>query len=145
MNEEISVWTIETWVNSFTDKYPSSNKQVLEFIYRTTERSPEVLSDFFSNGFCYYFAVMLKMNFGGNIKWLKYRSHIVWQDNNGICYDVWGVFDDYDDQELLPIEILGNCLELFTHKGEPWTEEKLSEEKAKLESRIILYEKRRKE
>ena len=68
--------------------------------------------------YCYYsktfvnsnliviFAVILQNEFGGEIKWIKGCSHIVWVDENGLAYDIEGFRNDLCLVELVPLSML---------------------------------------
>lgn len=81
------------------------------------------ITHLFCNGYCYYFANMLKTAFGGRICWPQDRGHIVWVDcdedcsvnelQNAIAYDITGVFQDY--KRLWPVEYLGETIAGFIH------------------------------
>lgn len=99
-------------------------EEVLTFIhdFKTNKgaHANDTLDKLFSQGYCYYFAVILKEAFGGEIVWPKYHSHIVWHDTvDNICYDIWGVYKDYVETDLIPINVL-SCknLALFRHVDE---------------------------
>ena len=66
---------------------------------------------------------MLKTAFNrGDICWHRNRAHIVWRDDNGVAYDISGVFYDYEEGDLLSVEnSLGNLLVDFKHTGEKYT------------------------
>ena len=116
--------TRDEWVGHFLEKYPGSNSKVLEFIFdminhQATVESVDVIEMLFSSGYCYHFATILKNLFGGEIMWHKYHGHIVWcESDTQICYDVHGVFIDYNEQDIIPISVLGDVgLESFLHRG----------------------------
>lgn len=95
-----------------------NKEQVLSFIKNFVSRAkdPEVVKDLFLEGYCYYFASMLKEAFNrGTICWVKDRGHIVWQDMDGTAYDILGEFTDYD--ELLPASTLYAGILDFKHNG----------------------------
>lgn len=83
----------------------------------------DVLTIFFLNGYCYYFAQILNTAFsGGTVCWSVDRGHIVWLDGtdleNDIAYDITGVYEDYE--ELRPVSYLGTTLIDFLHNDEKW-------------------------
>ena len=135
------------WVQTTLEKFPEANPEVLEFIetvgsWNTTkdteyEQSPEHL---FSNGLCWYFAKMLQENFGGEVMWHKFYSHIVWLSEDNIAYNAHGVFEDYGEGELLPVSVLSETEQkVFRHIGH-FTDEKVL--KAQLETcyNVLEYE-----
>ena len=78
----------------------------------------------FCAGYCYYFANMLKMAFGGTVCWAQDRGHVVWVDCDdctldelqcAIAYDITGVHEDYE--RLWPVEYLGGAVIDFMHNG----------------------------
>ena len=79
----------------------------------------------FCAGYCYYFAHMLEMAFGGKVCWIQDRGHIGWADcdkdctleqlQNAIVYDITGIADDYE--RVWPIEYLGNAIVDYMHNG----------------------------
>jgi len=77
---------------------PNANEQVLQFIYNfawhkaSTETEHEQIRCLFMDGYCYYFATMLKTAFKrGEICWCAPYGHFVWLDTNGVPYDIEGV------------------------------------------------------
>ena len=51
------------------------------FSTRTEDKVSNPIASLFTNGFCYYFAVILKDAFNrGEICWHKNYGHIVWRD-----------------------------------------------------------------
>lgn len=139
------------WVKEILEQYPIADPNILDFIFRTTyQPNPETLeyeqtiACHYSAGYCYYFAVILQLNFGGEIRWLKNRSHIVWEDTRtNILYDCWGVFVDYQDEEIVPVELLGDCIELYKHGiAYRWSEDTIRQKQLELQKRINEYEKK---
>lgn len=106
------------WVASFTRM--GYNPDVIEFIanvlYKGSNESGAV-AELFASGYCYYFACMLQDAFKrGTVCWILNRSHIVWVDTDGIAWDIYGIFDDYGEGELVPIsDMLEDDLDLFRH------------------------------
>lgn len=102
-----------------TGRFKNTNPDVINFIAAIKFRSSsadyqEGVEDLFSNGYCYYFACMLKAAFDrGDVCWHNGYGHIVWVDTNDIAYDINGVFDDHagvvrhgggDRDQLVPLE-----------------------------------------
>lgn len=122
-------WTKETWIQSQLDSQPKARRDVLEFIWDITtpcsiksKDGQEVLTSQFASGYCYYFALILKDAFDGEMMWVKGRGHIVWCDtDNHVCYDSWGVYQvdiSRDGSgEPVTLELLGSDLESFRHRG----------------------------
>lgn len=101
-------------------------EKVLSFIggmhdvatYNFEEDSIDSLYDVFENGYCYYFANILNLAFPalGRVVWIRNHGHIVWQSNfSGICYDISGIYVDYEDGDLVEVGRLGNLLKDFQH------------------------------
>jgi len=117
------------YIKSQVDRHPKVRKDVLSFIYDIDNKSTQYDSNIkekiyffrtpaeimFADGYCYYFALILKDAFGGSIMWHKNHGHIVWMDENKICYDIYGVFDDYGEGDIVPISELGEKLIYFKH------------------------------
>ena len=98
-----------------------SNPKVLEFIDDFLNRctnSPEerkVLRDTFMNGYCYYFAVILKTAFDrGEVCWVAPHGHIAWVDVNGCPYDIEGVCAT-EAQYFIPVSYMGWAISDFMH------------------------------
>lgn len=107
------------------------NLNVIEFIDSITNfpdrkgNIGEHIDHLFCAGYCYYFAHMLKLAFGGRVCWVENRSHIVWADcdincsldalQEAVAYDITGVFDDYE--RIWPAEYLGETIVDFMHNG----------------------------
>ena len=140
--------TMQEWCDNQINKWPHIpiNRDILEFIYRinshsNTPEGSDAIESLFSAGYCYYFALMLKENFEGRIIWLKNRSHIIFMDENEVAYDNWGLYLEYLEEEVLPVEILGEALELFKHGKEySWSKKKIREVQLELQKRINAYE-----
>ena len=102
----------------------SRKEQILKFIdnfvtnLHRQESSP--ITSLFGNGYCYYFALILRDAFGGEIVWPKYHGHIVWHDiNDNLCYDIYGLYTDWTDTDLIPMSVLGPTnLAAFKHIDE---------------------------
>lgn len=114
----------EEWIKGWTSgRYAEVNKDVITFIsnflYADKEGSDTVY-ELFASGYCYYFAKILQEAFNrGEICWHRNYGHIVWMDTDGIAYDIGGVFTDYNDGDLLPVEkSLGDMIVVFKHTGE---------------------------
>lgn len=116
----------EEWINGFTTgRYKKADKDVIEFIanilyHNNKETGSNAIYNLFSCGYCYYFAIMLKDAFGrGEVCWHRNHGHIVWLDETDIAYDIGGVFEDYNDGDLLPIDdSLGEMICDFKHNGQ---------------------------
>lgn len=110
----------EMWIHAWThDKWEFSDPLVIRFIadilYRTnSDEGIEAIYQLFAAGYCYYFANMLKLAFNrGTVCWHKGFGHIVWVDTDGIAYEIGGIFFDYGEGDLVPVEELGDGLKDF--------------------------------
>lgn len=99
--------------------HPNANTTVLTFIYDfytlhgNDSSNMEYMRLTFHAGYCYYFAVMLKTAFNrGKICWAAPFSHIVWQDDDDMVYDVEGVYEGEADY-FIPIEMIGDSIKDF--------------------------------
>lgn len=78
----------------------------------------EIIREQFRNGYCYYFAHILKVAFNnGEVCWAAPFGHFVWKYNNEI-YDIEGVY--YGEAELfIPETFMGDSVKDFKHvRGE---------------------------
>ena len=121
----------DRWIKSQIEIYnlKGIREDVLNFIWNFSnsvnkENSTTIISELFSNGYCYYFALILRDAFGGEIMWLNNKGHIVWVDRKTmIPYDINGVYIDATPCDLIPLELLGEtCLEEFRHRGKSYSE-----------------------
>lgn len=89
---------------------PKADRDVLAFIQGFYANGD--IRDTFMNGYCYYFAHMLKQAFNkGEVCWTVGIGHIVWV-YNGIPYDVEGVYSG-SANEFIPEEYLGEAINDF--------------------------------
>lgn len=100
--------------------HPNADPAVLGFITdmmshaARTEDEYEVLRSTFRNGYCYYFAHMLKQAFGrGEVCWAAPFGHMVWVDADGTAYDVEGLYTDGEEAYLVPESCLGDSVKDF--------------------------------
>lgn len=115
------------------DRYKDKvNLDVIKFIDTISSFSDrdgkisDNIDHLFCAGYCYYFANMLKIAFGGTVCYAQDRGHIVWVDcdhnstfedlQQSIAYDITGVFEDYE--WLFPVEYLGSTISDYKHTGE---------------------------
>lgn len=115
------------------DRYKDKvNLDVIKFIDTVSsfpDRDGKVsdnIDHLFCAGYCYYYANILKLAFGGKVCWAQDRGHIVWVDcasdstfkdlQQSVAYDITGVFEDYE--YLFPIEYLSNAISDYKHTGE---------------------------
>lgn len=116
----------DEWIHGWTTgRFENSNKDVItfisDFLYKKTPHvsdgdSSDVIYQLFGCKYCYYFACILKIAFNrGDVCWHKGHGHIVWRDDNGVAYDIGGVFEDYGDGDLIPVETIGTIVDDFKH------------------------------
>lgn len=107
------------------------NMEVIKFIDEVScfpDRDGHVsenIDHLFCAGYCYYFANMLKLAFGGRVIWVHDRGHIAWADcpedasfeelQKAVVYDITGIYDDYE--RVWPIEYLGDLVVDYMHNG----------------------------
>lgn len=88
----------------------------LDFINEFRGDSEDIRSKF-RNGYCYYFAKMLKITYGrGDICLTAPFGHFVWVDEtDDKAYDIEGLYEmkDHDAYYLIPEERLGNFINDF--------------------------------
>lgn len=89
---------------------------ILDFLSHSKEENVEnVLKDQFSNGYCYYFAVILRTAFNrGEVCWCSPYPHICWVDEDGVPYDIYGICTSEAD-EYIPVSFLRDTLQTFMH------------------------------
>lgn len=100
------------------DYQPDSNiiMFIESFLYSNTHNDDEreVLRKIFMNGYCYYFAHMLKEAFvTGEVCWCAPYSHFVYL-HEGVPYDIEGVSITEADY-FIPEKFLDNALFDFKH------------------------------
>lgn len=101
--------------------FPGANRQVLQFIIDlatcavSTEPEYEAIRCTFRAGYCWHFATLLKATFKrGTVCWAAPFGHFVWLDDNGVVYDVEGVYcGEY--VYFIPESYLGDMLNDFLH------------------------------
>lgn len=131
--------------NKFIDDnlrfYPKANKNVLTFIanflgcHGTDASNVEHLRATFHAGYCYYFAVILKTAFQrGEVCWVAPFGHMVWQDTDGMVYDIEGVYSG-ESEHFIPYQMIGDGIWDFMHV--PGLEYNMSQEE--LDSIIKKY------
>lgn len=108
------------WLKKIQKIHPKADEEVLRFIYDFSVKqgygeAEEVLYQQFANGYCYYFACILKVAFNrGEICWAAPFGHIVWVDENGIPYDISGVNESETD-DYIPEYMMGDTILDFKH------------------------------
>ena len=95
---------------------------VLTFINKFKELYPHELEDIFSDGWCYYFAIMLRARFGGRIYYLPIDNHFVCKIGE-LFYDINGVvipeeevpWDEYKYEDIIHTRrIIRDCIMKLT-------------------------------
>jgi len=103
---------------------PKASREILDFIngfVGPNAQRKKILSEVFTQGYCYYFALILKDAFGEMIAYIQRDGlhHIVWLDTrengSGLAYDIDGVVEEYEF--LVPAIDLLSDLESFRHRG----------------------------
>lgn len=107
------------------------DEKVMDFIHRfvtlfgrLTPVESSILASVFSQGFCYYFAIILKEAFGcGDICITSDCNHVVWVYKN-IAYDIGGVYNRYPrsanignffNGNLIPISMVPHYMDSYKH------------------------------
>ena len=80
----------ENWFQQQQKIHPDANRKILQFIFRFQQSSPDMIR-VFTTGYCYYFAVLLKDAFDGNIYLNPEKDHIIWSNDRKVFYDITGV------------------------------------------------------
>lgn len=99
--------------------------EVLEFIEKFKFHEPKIIEYLFMNGNCYYFAVILKDKFNGEIYYLPIANHFVCKIDNDF-YDITGfcsinekpyLWDTFEKIESTHKErIVRDCIDFKTRK-----------------------------
>ena len=108
---------LDSWITKQM-AVPNVNKDVVVLLsklhFNHDSSISNALSLAFNDGFCYHFALMLKSLFNRGKICLAYpRLHIVWQDDNGVAYDINGVYTEHI--ELVDITNNEDIIRGFTH------------------------------
>ena len=121
------------------------DEKVMDFIHRfitlfdrLTTTESNVVASVFSQGFCYYFAIILKEAFGcGDICITSDCTHVVWVYKN-IAYDIGGVYNKYPrsanignfyNGNLIPISMVPHYVDSYKHVIPGTTQKGMSEMK----------------
>lgn len=95
---------------------------IVAFIEKFKEQYSAELEDLFGDGWCYYFAVMLKARFGGRIYYLPVENHFVCKIGE-LYYDIQGInipeeavpWDEYKYQDIIHARrIIRDCIMKLT-------------------------------
>lgn len=99
------------------------DETVLAFINKFKEIHGKELEEVFSDGWCYYFAIILKTRFTGRIYYLPVENHFVCKIGE-LFYDVNGIvipeeeaypWDEYKYEDMLHAQrIIRDCVLKFT-------------------------------
>lgn len=99
----------------------SIDKKLMRFIFDVWthggvgEDASEIIRKLFHDGYCYYFALMLRDAFpGGFMSWTKPFGHIVYVYDD-VPYDIEGVY--FGEGDTVDYNALGDTLEAFRHRG----------------------------
>lgn len=112
-----------------------------------TIEETDAIEKVFRNGYCYYFAIMLKDAFNRGEVCMTYDCmHVVWIDDDNVAYDINGIFgwyadtsnkDNYWNGLLIPVEKIPNYIESFKHvPDKPGTDRTGMEEFEKVKQEI---------
>lgn len=91
---------------------------ILDFINNFKSGNKEVLEDIFTNGFCYWFAFILRSRFGGKIYYNQIMNHFAAMINECL-YDITGIissegFEDWEATKeldsLLSKRVIRDCI-----------------------------------
>lgn len=140
--------TKKTWEEKMMTINPKANPAILTFIWKFVDhtgggaRARQTVISLFESGYCYYFAKMLEDNFDGELMWVKNVGHVVFMAENGVAYDISGVYYDYDETDLVPMSILGDAVEIFKHGPVEFsmTEEDILTKQVEAEARLNEWE-----
>lgn len=95
---------------------------ILAFIEKFKEQYPDELEEIFSDGWCYYFAIILRARFAGRIYYLPKENHFVCKIGE-MFYDINGVvipeeevpWDEYKYEDMLHTQhIIRDCIMKLT-------------------------------
>ena len=98
------------------------DETVLAFINKFKELYPKELEKIFSDGWCYYFAVILKTRFAGRIYYLPVENHFICKIGE-LFYDINGVvipnecypWDEYKYEDIIHTKrIIRDCIMKLT-------------------------------
>ena len=98
----------EKFINNFMDSGYASEDDMMK------------LREKFRNGYCYYFATILKTAFNrGEICWTAPFGHFVWVDTDGKAYDIEGSYDMRNTETfyLIPEKYVKKFIGDFLHNG----------------------------
>ena len=102
-------------------------REVIEFIYDFKKSNIPVITDLFTQGYCYYFALMLSDRFGGEIMISEKENHFCCQIKVSVanyeiseCFDINGIiannrdfvpFSEYEKIDLLRYQrLIRDCV-----------------------------------
>lgn len=109
------------FISETKSREANADEIVLGFIYdfawrkAASEEEYEIIRSLFMDGYCYYFATMLKTAFNrGEICWCAPFGHFVWVDENGVPYDIEGV-STAEAEYYIPEEYIHEGLDDFKH------------------------------
>jgi hypothetical protein len=95
-------------------------KEIIEFIINFKKKHPQEIEDVFLNGYCYWFAKILEIRFGGEILYNPKQVHFATLINNQLFDisgyvvfsedDVWLNWDEYQMNNDDVSDIFNNCI-----------------------------------
>ena len=95
---------------------PEVTDFIIDILMHNGMDTTECTRRLFRNGYYYYFAHMLKTAFQrGTVCWTAPFGHFVWKDDNGIAYDIEGVYQG-EALYLIPETYMGKSINDFLHR-----------------------------
>lgn len=102
-----------------TGSYSKYDPEVISFIIKIMCDTRNIygnISEFFTSGYSWHFAHMLKNVFKrGDVVMSDPQGHFVWMDIDGCLYDVNGPYDSSETDRLLTEEFLDDIIYDFIH------------------------------
>ena len=108
----------QKWFEMIYKNEPEADANVLkfiaEFVYHNGEAGKETIISLFTNGYCWYFSHILQSAFQrGNVCYVYDEHHFVWVDDNGVKYDINGVYHSW--RPLIPEDELKDGVLEYMH------------------------------
>ena len=117
-NKKEALMTEKEWVQKCYSEEPEADAEVIrfigKFIFYKGIKNRHIIQELFRNGYCLYFAHMLKEAFGrGEVLYVYDDGHFIWKDDNNVKYDVLGV--NHTHKMLIPEAQIGDGLMEYKH------------------------------
>lgn len=104
----------DDWIRDLLREHENANQDALRLIYSLSHS--DAMRRFFSSGYCYYLARMLQELTGeGTVCWHRSHGHILWVDQYGYPYDIYGFFKDYNGGDMVDVSVLGDIINDMKH------------------------------